>query len=148
MAASYEMVAHAFMRDKRILIAKVDATTHSATKERYNVDLEALLNVGPGQYVLGLASEQLAKGGLTVRLDTSENTVELVVFGLKPGDYFLECTFKDEPMKIPFRLDNRATVVTLSDIPDRLAETLATSNWTIIDQDNFTIATCNPKIAT
>lgn len=117
-------------------------------KERYNVDLEALLNVGPGQYVLGLASEQLAKGGLTVRLDTSENTVELVVFGLKPGDYFLECTFKDEPMKIPFRLDNRATVVTLSDIPDRLAETLATSNWTIIDQDNFTIATCNPKIAT
>ena len=44
------MVAHAFMRDKRILIAKVDATTHTATKERYNVDAFPTLVWYPSRY--------------------------------------------------------------------------------------------------
>ena len=113
-------------------------------KERYNVDLESMLSVGPGQYVLGLATQVAQDGGVTVRLDKENNTVELVVFGLKPGDYFLQ--YDRNQKRIPFRLDNRATVVTLSDIPEGLAGVLASSSWSIADQNGSVVAVCNSNI--
>ena len=113
-------------------------------KERYNVDLESMLSVGPGQYVLGLATQVAQDGGVTVRLDKENNTVELVVFGLKPGDYFLQ--YDRNQKRIPFRLDNRATVVALSDIPEGLAGVLASSSWSIADQNGSVVAVCNSNI--
>ena len=37
MAAAYEMVAHAFKRDARVVVAKVDATVHTAVKNKFEV---------------------------------------------------------------------------------------------------------------
>ena len=113
-------------------------------KERYDLDLDSMLSVGPDQYVLGLATRVPNTGGVTARLDTAEDTVELVVFGLKPGDYFLK--YDRNQKKIAFRLDNRATVVALSDIPKGLAGVLASSTWSITDQNGSVVAVCNSNI--
>jgi hypothetical protein len=126
------------------------ASQQSATeqlKDRYSVDLESMLLANEDQHVLGLSTEVATNGGLTVRLDKVNNTVDLVVFGLKPGEYFVDYTIDGKRNQIPFRLDHRATVVSLSNIPDGLASTLASSSWTITDQDGNTVARCNSMIA-
>ena len=116
-------------------------------KDRYNVDLEAMLLANEYQHVLGLSTAVATNGGLTARLDKANNTVELVVFGLKPGEYFVDYTIDGQRNKIPFRVDHRATVVSLSAIPDGLARTLASSSWSITDPDGITIARWQPPIA-
>ena len=117
-------------------------------KERYSVDLDSMLLANEDQHVLGLATEVATNGGLTVRLDKANNTVDLVVFGLKPGEYFVDYTIDGQRNRIPFRLDHRATVISLSNIPDGLASTLASSSWSITDLDGNTVARCNSMIAT
>ena len=116
-------------------------------KERYAIDLDKMLLANEGQHVLGLSTEVANNGAITVRLDKQENTVELLVFGMAPGDYFIDYMIDGQRNKIAFRVDHRATVIPFNEVPDGLAGTLASSSWSIADQDGNIVARCNPLIA-
>ena len=116
-------------------------------KERFGVDLETMLLASADQHVLGLSTEIANNGAMTVKLDRSKNTVSMVVFGMKPGDYFIDYSIDGKRNKIPFRIDHWATVVTMDAVPDGLASTLASSTWSITDRDGNVVARCNPTIS-
>ena len=118
-------------------------------KERYEQDLDSMLLPGEGQYVLGLSTEEGFNGAFAVHLDTDQkkNTVELLVFGIDPGDYSIRYTEEGgESRTIGFRVDHRTTVVPFDEVPVGLATTLASSSWSIIGQDGTIVAECNPGL--
>jgi hypothetical protein len=117
-------------------------------KERYVVDLDAMLLAGENQYVRGLSTKVANNGAFAVHLDKDKkkNTVELLVFGIDPGDYFIEYMKEGTRKKIGFRVDHRTTVVSFDEVPVGLAHTLASTSWSITDEDGITIAEWNPGL--
>ena len=117
-------------------------------KERYDLDLDSIMHANAGQHVLGLSTEPRFNGAMAVRLDTEANAVDLLVFGMNPGDYAIQYTKNDVTKKIQFKIHERATVVQIdgSGIEDGLAKALASSRWSIIDSDGIVVARCNSMV--
>ena len=128
------------------------ASQHSASqqlKERYDLDLDSIVHASePHQHVLGLSTEGRFNGAMAVRLDTEANAVDLLVFGMNPGDYAIQYTKNDVSKKIQFKIHERTTVVQIdgSGIEDGLAKALASSRWSIIDSDGIVVARCNSRV--
>ena len=114
-----------------------------------NLELKATALCAIAALALSLSSPPSAlahNGAMAVRLDKVANTVELLVFGMNPGDYAIQYTKNDVTKEVKFEIHERTTVVQIDGIADGLATTLASSSWSIIDSDGNIVARCNPRV--